>query len=153
MEGNRNVAQDANLHYAIRIAFGVTHGVLLTLFSFCAALLYPSLSHLSFGLFGFIIAPTFSLILTIACNSCVNYVSQSNLTVGHILKSAWIPPFGVFVLAAILMPLELMPNLFRNTALSTLAVTFVGMTCILTTLLQVYAAKGIQISSGSSGPT
>lgn len=158
MGGNSNGPQDANIDYAIRITFGIAHGVLLTLFSFGAALLYPALSHFSFGLFGFIIAPFISLCLAIACNLCVNYVSQSRLTVEHSLASAWIPPLGVFVVAAVLMPLEMMPSLFRTTALSTLAITFVCAICILTTILQIYAAKGIQkrvaqTSSGSSGPT
>ena len=153
MEGNRNPLQDANIHYAIRITFGIAHGVLLTLFSFGAALLYPALSHFSFGLFGFIIAPIMSLCLAIVCNTCVNNVSQSKMTLEHSLYSAWMPPVGVFVLAAILLPLEMMPSLFRTTALSTLAITFVCGNCILTTLLQIYAARQIQSSSGSSGPT
>ena len=160
MGGNRNDPQDANIDYAIRITFGIAHGVLLTLFSFGAALIYPALSHFSFGLFGFIIAPIMSLCLAIACNLCVNYVSQSGLTVEHSLTSVWIPPLGVFVVAAILMPLEMMPSLFRTTALSTLAITFVCVNCIITTILQIYSAKGIQkqlpadhSSSGSSGPT
>ena len=162
MGGNSNSPQDANIDYAIRITFGIAHGVLLTLFSFGAALVYPALSHFSFGLFGFIIAPIMSLCLAIACNLCVNYVSQSKLTVEHSLTSVWIPPSGVFVVAAILMPLEMMPSLFRTTALSTLAITFVCVNCITTTLLQIYAARGIQrqvrmpidhSSSGSSGPT
>jgi hypothetical protein len=153
MEGNRNAPQDANIDYAIRITFGIAHGVLLTLFSFGAALLYPALSHFSFGLFGFIVAPLISLCLAVACNLCVNYVSQSRLTVEHSLASVWMPPLGVFVVAAILMPLEMTPSLFRTTALSSLAITFVCVNCILTTILQVYAARGIQASSGSSGPT
>jgi hypothetical protein len=153
MEGNRNAPQDANIDYAIRITFGIAHGVLLTLFSFGAALLYPALSHFSFGLFGFIVAPLISLCLAVACNLCVNYVSQSRLTVEHSLASVWMPPLGVFVVAAILMPLEMMPSLFRTTALSSLAITFVCVNCLLTTILQVYAARGIQASSGSSGPT
>jgi len=153
MEGNRNAPQDANIDYAIRITFGIAHGVLLTLFSFGAALLHPALSHFSFGLFGFIVAPLISLCLAVACNLCVNYVSQSRLTVEHSLASVWMPPLGVFVVAAILMPLEMMPSLFRTTALSSLAITFVCVNCILTTILQVYAARGIQASSGSSGPT
>lgn len=160
MEGNRNAPQDANIDYAIRITFGIAHGVLLTLFSFGAALLYPALSHFSFGLFGFIIAPLISLCLAAACNLCVNYVSQSGLTVEHSLASAWIPPLGVFVMAIVLLPLEMMPSLFRTTALSSLAITFVCAICVLTTILQVYAARQIQrhvlanqASSGSSGPT
>jgi hypothetical protein len=153
MEGNRNGSQDANLQYAIRMTFGIAHGVLLTLFSFGVALLYPALSHFSFGLFGFIIAPFISLCLTIACNLCINYVSHSDLTVEHSLSSVWIPPLGIFIVAAILMPLEMMPSLFRTTALSSLAITFVCVNCILTTILQIYAAKQIQASSGSSGPT
>jgi hypothetical protein len=153
MEGNRYATQDANIDYAIRITFGIAHGVLLTLFSFGAALLYPALSHFSFGLFGFIVAPLISLCLTIACNICVNYVSRPELTVEDSLTSVWIPPLGVFIVAAILMPLEMMPSLFRRTALSSLAITFVCVNCILTTLLQIYAARKIQASSGSSGPT
>jgi hypothetical protein len=153
MEGNRNALEDASIHYAIRITFGIAHGVLLTLFSFGAALLYPALSHFSFGLFGFIVAPLISLCLAVTCNLCVNYVSQSGLTVEHSLASVWMPPLGVFVVAAILMPLEMMPSLFRTTALSSLAITFVCVNCVLTTILQVYAARGIQRSSGSSGPT
>ncbi len=140
-------------HYAIRITFGVVHGVILTLFSFCAALLYPSLSHLLFSLFGFVVAPLMSLCLAVVCNLCVNYVSQSGLTVADSLKTAWIPPMGVFVVALVLLPLEMIPHLFDD-PLSILAITFVIVNGFLTTLLQIYAAKSIQThSSGSSGPT
>jgi len=150
MEGNRS----PDINYAIRITFGVVHGVLLTLLSFCAAMLYPSLSHLLFSLFGFIVAPAMSLCLAIMCNLCVNYVSQSGLTVADSLKTVWIPPLGVFVVALILLPLEMIPHLFQD-PLSILAISFVSVNCFLAALLQVYAAKRIQTSysSGSSGPT
>lgn len=156
MDGNRNTLSDAGLNYAIRITFGVVHGVLLTLFCFAVALMYPSLSHFMFGLFGFMIAPALSLGLTAMCNLCVNYVSQSGLTVEQTLTTAWIPPLGVFCVALLLLPLDLMPSLGFTGPLSTLAVTFVTVNCVLVTLLQVHAAKGIQAthsSSGSSGPT
>jgi len=156
MDGNRTTLADAGINHAVRITFGVVHGVLLTLFCFAAALMYPSLSQFMFGLFGFVIAPVLSLGITAMCNLCVNYVSQSGLTVEQSLKTAWIPPLGILCVAILLLPLELMPSLGFQGPLSTLAVTFVTVNCILVTLLQVYAAKDIQgvvYSSGSSGPT
>jgi hypothetical protein len=160
MEGNptgpRSEAGLDSVHYVVRITFGLVHGVLLTLLSFGLALFFPSLSHFLFALFGCIVAPALSFVLTLFCNTCVGYVSQSQQqSLTRMLQTAWIPPLGVFCASLILLPLES----FRGVAgpLPTLVATSVVVNFILTTLLQIYAAREIQSSSsetsGGSSPT
>lgn len=144
-----------DIQHALRITFGIVHGVLLTLCSFGIALFFPSLSHFLFTLFGCIITPLLSFILTILCNGCIQYVSQSTLTVKRILTTSWIPPLGVFCTNLVLLPLELMPSFGPIT---TILITSILVNMIVSILLQVYAAKYIQEahsskSAGASGPT
>jgi hypothetical protein len=152
MEGNTS-SKSTDIEYALRITFGIVHGVIITLFSFGFALFLQS----GFALFGCILTPLLSLALTIFCNGCVEYVSQSSLNVTRILKTAWIPPLGVFCANIILLPLEMMPALGFTGPMHGLIATSILVNFILTTLLQVYAARDVQdvysISSGSSVPT
>ena len=131
--------QSNDLHYALRMTFGIVHGVLLTLCSFGLALLFPSL----FVLVGCIITPLISLFLTMFCNGCLEYVSQSTVTVARILKTAWIPPLGVFCANLLLLPLEMMPFGFTG-PIHILLITSILVNFVLTILLQIYAAKDIQ---------
>jgi hypothetical protein len=145
-----------DIQYALRITFGIVHGVLLTLCSFGLALFFPSLSRFLFTLFGFIIAPLLSFVLTILCNGCIQYVSQATLTITRILKTSWIPPLGVFCTNLVLLPLELMPSFGPITII---LITSILVNLIVTILLQIYAARDIQEevhsskSAGASGPT
>lgn len=154
MEGNTATTLDG-IQYAIRLTFGIVHGVVLTLFSFGLALVFPSLSQFLFGLFGFIVAPCLSFLLTLACNACVGYVSHSYLSLTQCLRASWAPPLGIFITALILLPLEMMPRLGFGGPLNTLAATFVLASFVVATILQVWAAKKIQSSSseGISSPT
>lgn len=147
MQGKKADHPSDSISYALRLTFGVVHGVILTLFSFALALFFPAFSHFLFGLFGFIIAPLISLVLTIFCNACVEYVSQSTLTAARILKTSWIPPFGVFCVSLIILPLEMMPALGFTGPINTLVATSVCVNCVLTAILQIYAAKDIQSAS------
>ena len=147
MGGNTfsHTAEDTgDIQYALRITFGIVHGVILTLFSFGLVLFFPSLSQL----LNCIVIPLISFALAIFCNGCIEYLSQSTLTVARILKTAWIPPLGVFCANLVILPLELMPSF----VFTTIVVNF-----ILSTILPVYAAKDIQglhsKSSGVSSPT
>jgi hypothetical protein len=140
----------ASILYALRITFGVVHGVLLTLFSFALALLVPAISHFLFGLFGFVLAPLLSLVLTIFCNACIAYVSQIPISAARILKTAWIPPFGVFCVSLIILPLEMMPSLGFQGPMNTLVATSVCVNCIVTAILQVYAARHVQAAAASA---
>jgi hypothetical protein len=133
-----------DIHYALRITFGIVHGVILTLFSFGLALFFPSLSQFLFALFGCVVIPLISFILTIFCNGCIEYVAQSTLTVARILKTAWIPPVGVFCVNLFILPLELLP--FTG-PLNTLLLTSIIINLMITTVLQVYAARDIQLNS------
>lgn len=141
-----------SIQYALRITFGIVHGVLLTLCSFGLALFFPSL----FTLFGFVVTPLLSLGLTIFCNACIQYVSQTTVTVTRILKTAWIPPLGVFFTNLVLLPLEMMPSFGPVT---TILITSIVVNLLVTILLQIYAARDIQEevhsskSLGASGPT
>ena len=147
MEGN--TITDNTLLYVIRITFGLVHAIILTLFSFGITLYIPSLSHILFALLGCVVSPVLSLCLTIFCNACVEYVSQSTLTVERILKTAWIPPAGIFFTNLLLLPLEMMPEtvgLMTNIVATSTIANF-----IVSILLQIYAAKEVQSSSKSDG--
>ena len=151
MEGNTIRQSTDTLHYAIRMTFGVVHAVILTLFSFVIALYFPSLSHILFALLGCVVAPCISLILTIFCNACVEYVSLSTMTVGRILKTAWIPPLGIFCASLIILPLEMMPSLGSTWPVTSIVATSIVVNFLLSAILQVYAVKDIQLSSNSGG--
>ena len=160
MGGNTFGDPSDDIQYALRITFGIVHGVMLTLFSFGLALFFPSLSQLLFALFGCVVIPIMSFLLTIFCNACIEYVSQSTLTVARILKTAWIPPLGVFCVNLVILPLEMMPALGFTGPINTLLMTSILMNFALTTILQIYAARDIQRagaysskSSGTSDPT
>ena len=147
MEGN--TITDNTLLYVIRITFGLVHAIILTLFSFGITLYIPSLSHILFALLGCVVVPVLSLCLTIFCNACVEYVSQSTLTVERILKTAWIPPAGIFFTNLLLLPLEMMPEtvgIITNIVATSTIANF-----IISILLQIYAAKEVQSSSKSEG--
>jgi len=138
------------------MTFGLVHGVILTLFSFGITLYIPSLSHILFALLGCIVAPIMSFCLTIFCNACVEYVSQSTMTVEHILKTAWIPPIGIFCVNLLLLPLEMMP--VGMGPITNIVATSVIANFIISILLQIYAAKELQDhssskSEGFSSPT
>lgn len=149
MEGNTTGGSSDQMLYAIRLTFGIVHGVILTLFSFGISLYIPSLSHILFALLGCVVAPCLSLLLTVFCNACVEYVSQSTVTVERILRTAWIPPLGIFCVNLILMPLEMMPMSIGT--IPNLVAASVVANCITSILLQIYAAKDIQTYSSKSG--
>jgi hypothetical protein len=135
MEGNTSSHPTDGIHHVLRITFAIVHGVMLTVFSFGLTLFLPAYMLI------YVAAPLISLALAIFCNGCVEYVSQSTLTLAHILKTAWIPPLGIFCVNLFLLPLPV----------NTLVISSIVANCILATLLQVYAAKDVQASSKSSG--
>jgi hypothetical protein len=143
MEGNTF----RELDYAIRITFGIVHGVILTLVSFGITLYIPSLSHILFALLGCVVAPCISLVLTIFCNASVEYVSRSTVTMEQILSTAWIPPFGIFCMNMILLPLELMPSMGVEGPFTSVVATSVLANFLFSILLQVYAARTLQSTS------
>jgi|LauGreDrversion4_2_1035121.scaffolds.fasta_scaffold427165_2 hypothetical protein len=151
MEGNTF----PELDYAIRITFGIIHGVLLTLSSFVICLYIPSLSRILFALLGCIVAPVISFILTLFCSASVEYVSKSTITPEHILSSAWIPPLGIFCMNLILLPLEMMPSIGTvHGPYTSVVATSIFMNFLLSIVLQVYAARNVQTkSAGLSSPT
>ena len=162
MEGNSVGHSTENIQYALRITFGIVHGVILTLFSFGLALLFPSLSQFLFALFGCVVIPSISFLLTLFCNACIEYVSpeqnrdidsfmpQSSTTVARILKTAWIPPLGVFCVNLLILPLEMMPVLGFTGPINALVITSIVMNFLLTVILQVYAARNVQVDSSKS---
>lgn len=154
MSGNSTAESSThtNLNYAIRITFGVVHGVILTVISLALAMLFPSLSHFLFGLFGFVVAPLCSVGLTLLCNVCVSYVSTFRVDFREAARTVWIPPLGILCAAAVLLPLEMMPNLGFPGPLNILAATFVATNCVIVTLLQIYASRKIQASPSESEP-
>ena len=162
MEGNSIGYSTENIQYALRITFGIVHGVILTLFSFGLVFLFPSLSHFLFALFGCLVIPAISFLLTLFCNACIEFissehdrnvkpfVSQSSTNVARILKTAWIPPLGVFFVNILILPLEMMPALGFTGPINTLVITSIVMNFLVTIVLQVYAARNIQADSSKS---
>jgi len=151
MEGNTF----PELDYAIRITFGIIHGVILTLSSLGMCLYIPSLSHILFALMGCIVAPLISLILTIFCNASVEYVSSQTMSSDKILSSAWIPPLGIFCMNILLLPLEMMPSIGAvQGPYTSVVATSILANFLLSILLQIYAARGVQASksAGFSSP-
>ena len=169
MEGNSIGNSTENIQYALRITFGIVHGVILTLFSFGLVLLFPSLSQFLFVLFGCLVIPVISFFITVFCNACIEYISpeqirgvvpfvpQSSTTVARILKTAWIPPLGVFCVNLLILPLEMMPALGFTGPINALVITSIIMNFLLTIVLQVYAARNVQAdsskSAGAEAPT
>jgi hypothetical protein len=156
MEGNSGGDSNDTIQYAVRMTFGIVHAVILTLFSLGISLYIPSLSHILFALLGCFVAPSVSLCLTIFCTGCVEYVSQSTITMKRILKTAWIPPLGIFCMNTMLIPLEMMPSAGLEGPITSVVATSIVANFILSVILQVYAAKNIQdeviySSSKSSG--
>lgn len=138
MEGNTF----PELDYAIRITFGIIHGVILTLSSLGICLYLPTLM-------GYVVAPLISLLLTIFCTASVEYMSHQTMTLQTILSTAWIPPVGIFCATLILHPTGNVQGPYGSAIAISIVVNF-----ILSILLQVYAAKGVQASksSGLSDP-
>ena len=74
----------------------------------------------------------------------------------RILKTAWIPPLGIFCMNAMLIPLEMMPSAGLEGPITSVVATSIVANFVLSVILQVYAAKHIQdeviySSSKSSG--
>jgi hypothetical protein len=147
--GGNTASESAAIQYSIRLTFGIVHAALLTVFSFCLALVFPSLSHFLFGLFGFCVAPLLSFCLALFCNCCIEYVSESTITLKHSLATAWIPPLGVFCASLVILPLEMMPSLGFHGPITTLAATSIALNFLVTALLQVYAGKEVQTQLAS----
>ena len=141
MEGNE-------MNYTIRLTFSIVHGILLTLISFCFLLLVPSFTESLFSFFGFILLPLVSLILTIGCNACVQYITFSKVDVNIVMKGCWIPPLGIFLITSILYPLEIMKVNWIG-PMNTLTATAVVVNGFLTSFLQLYVSRGIQASDSS----
>lgn len=154
MEGNTST--DTILSYVIRITFGLVHAVILTLFSFGITLYIPSLSHILFALLGCVVAPCISLFLTVLCNACVEYISQTAAVEEqslwpNTLRTAWIPPLGIFCTNLLLLPLEMMPEGIGFGPVTNIVATSVIANFLVSLLLQIYAAKDIQTHSRSEG--
>lgn len=148
--GGNTASESAAIQYSIRLTFGIVHAALLTVFSFCLALAFPSLSHFLFGLFGFFVAPLLSFCLALFCNGCIEYVSESTVSLKRSLTTAWIPPLGVFCASLVILPLEMMPSLGFHGPITTLVATSIALNFIVTSLLQIYAGKEVQAQLDSS---
>lgn len=154
MEGKKEPSMADQVDYALRITFAVVHAVLLTLCGLGLAYAVPSLSQFLFGLYGCILAPCISWLLTLFCNGCLQYVGESRVTPQRCLARSWIPPLGIFCLSLLILPLEMMPSLGFTGPLNSLLVTSVVGNFILAFVLQLYAVRLSQFSpsEGSSAP-
>lgn len=125
------------LDYAIRLTFGLVHSVILTLITFGLIVWFPSLSGWSFAGLGCLILPFISSLLSLLCTGCVQYVCDGQIDKTAIVKSAWIPPLGIFCVSLIILPLEMLPS--GVGPLNALIATSVVMNALVTGVLQVYS--------------
>lgn len=127
------------LHYAMQHTFGIVHAVILTLITFGLIFTFPSLMDLLFSLLGCILLPGISMFLTVLCSACIQYVCNESIHIVSILRSAWIPPFGIFIVNILILPLK-----FMRAGLgpfSALMATSIFMNGIVAWLLQVYSSS------------
>lgn len=139
------------LFYAMQHTFGIVHAVTLTLITFGLICTFPSLMDWSFSLLGCILLPAISFGLTFLCTGCIQYVCKGSTHIASILRTAWIPPLGIFILNLLILPLKLM----RGGAgpFSVLMATSILINGISTWLLQVYSSGFNYDSSSVSSPT
>lgn len=151
MKGNETAGtlQTDQLHYAIRLTFGLVHAVILTLVTFGLIVCFPSLSHWSFALLGCLVLPSVSLCLSGICTGSVQYVCEGHIHIQTLLQSCWIPPLGIFCISLFILPLEMM-NTGSIGPLNILIATSIVMNAIITCILQVYSSTRLQ-SSNSTG--
>jgi len=155
MNGNRG--ENDALQYAIRHTFGVVHAVILTLITFGLIIWFPSLTHWSFTLLGCLILPGLSFLLTCFCTACIQYVCEGKTVGTRILKGAWVPPLGIFIVTLFILPLEMMQSTGVG-PLSALMATSIFMNGVTAWLLQVYASSSSEsppppptVEKGSEG--
>ena len=127
------------LRYAMQHTFGIVHAVILTLITFGLIFVFPSLMDWSFSLLGCTILPGISIILTMICTGCIQYVCNGYIHIASILRSAWIPPLGIFVVNLFILPLKFMRGGFGP--FSALMATSIFMNGIVAWLLQVYSGE------------
>ena len=141
------------LFYAMQHTFGIVHAVTLTLITFGLIISFPTLMDWSFSFLGCILLPGISVALTCLCTSCIQYVCKGSIHIASILRSSWIPPFGIFIVNLLILPLKLM-QAGSIGPFSALMATSIFMNGITTWLLQVYSSSDtVGASSGLSLPT
>ena len=140
--------QTVQLHYAIRLTFGLVNAVLLTLITFGLIVWIPSFSHWSFSLLGCLILPILSLCLTGICTGSVQYVCEGHIHIQTLLQSCWIPPLGIFCISLFILPLE-MRNIRAFGPLNILIATSIVMNAIVTAILQVYTSTRVSAKAKS----
>jgi hypothetical protein len=128
------------LRHAIQHMFGIVHSVILTLITFGLVSWVPSFISWSFTLLGCIILPLLSFILTLFCNWCVSYVTEGSVTVRSLLRSAWMPPLGIFCSTVLLLPLKVMQSSGLG-PLNMMVATSIFVNAILVWILQVYSSR------------
>ena len=147
MKGNESVnsLQTDQLHYAIRLTFGLVHAVIITLITFGLIVWFPSLSHWSFALLGCFVLPFISICLSGICTGSVQYVCDGQIHIQTLLQSCWIPPLGIFCISIFILPLEMMKITVFG-PLNILIATSIVMNAIITFILQVYTVKYSSVS-------
>lgn len=150
MKGNETDSnlQTAQLHYAIRLTFGLVNAVLLTLITFGLIVWIPSFSHWSFALLGCLVLPIVSICLTGICTGSVQYVCEGQIHIQTLLQSCWIPPLGIFCISLFILPLELR-NIRAFGPLNILIATSIIMNAIITCILQVYTSTRVEAKAKS----
>jgi len=137
------------LRYAMQHTFGIVHAVILTLITFGLIFVFPSLMDWSFSLLGCTILPVISIILTMICTGCIQYVCNGYIHIASILRSAWIPPLGIFIVNLFILPLKFM-RAGGFGPFSALMATSIFMNGIVAWLLQVYSGETMPPSQEAS---
>ena len=133
------IGSSIDIRYAIRQTFGLVHAVLLTLITFGLVALVPVFVW-SFSILGFLFLPAISAGLTCLGNWCVAYVADGTADGAAILRTAWIPPLGVFCATLFLLPLEMM----RASGLgpfNPMVATSIVVNAVVVWVLQVYSTS------------
>ena len=141
-----------SLRHAIQHMFGVVHSVILTLITFGLVSWFPSFTTWSFTLLGCIILPILSFVLTLFCNWCVSYVTKGSVTVRSLLRSAWMPPLGIFCSTVLLLPLKVMQSSGLG-PLNMMVATSIFVNAVLVWILQVYSSRPQQSVTKQHGDT
>ena len=152
VKNNKTSIDPSNtLNYAIRLTFGLVHAVILTLLTFGLIVCFPALSGWSFALLGCLVLPFVSILLSILCNGCVQYVCNNKINMSNIIKSFWIPPLGIFCCSLLILPLEMLPSAGIG-PLNALIATSIIMNAVITGILQVYISQLPESESESESP-
>lgn len=131
------------LHYAIRLIFGIVLSIFIGLLGLGLALLFPSLTTILFGFVGFVLFPIVSMMLSLFSNAAILFITQKEIDWKRAFQWCWYPAAGIIAISIAVLPLEFIhPNFFGDMNLM-FGMFLIGIS-VSSFLLQVYAGLRIQ---------